>query len=556
MALAKYSSGNGLYFSGTLLRCDACDLHTIPPGMWFLSDSAELLEMPSGSSVADPIDFSSDKGLDPFSWVFVFDTSSSKEVTTTNIRVGSKRLDQTVKFFISNVIAMCAMRHGAEHSHMISIEITGLLGDSRGLWDVPDVRDWLSSLWIGNPELACYVDEETLTILILSVCRSQSIEDLVSCFGLSDFEFSDVAEQNDASKTLAFAFVSESRARHLADELFTGERLASLQHRIDGFTSRVVSVVQSFEVLDMSSADNRQRQARASESLDVRTGNERHYQEGDVIGDRFLVQEVLYGGSGEVYLCMDLRGRGPIALKTVRTDLRQSKEHRNVIAREVRIWRHLGKHPNIVQCHGSATFDRCIFILMEWVVGEVELGADLRQWLDRSTRLRDEDALSIITDVCQALVHIQDVSPGLVHLDLKPENILVANGPLAKVTDFGSARILKSHDRSDGRGLSARRRGTPEYMAPEQWLDEALDVRTDIYALGGIFFELVSGRRAFDGETIDDLRDQHLSVLPSCEHLPDSFSELIATCLKKAPESRFPDAGALLSALKRIRREI
>lgn len=210
---------------------------------------------------------------------------------------------------------------------------------------------------------------------------------------------------------------------------------------------------------------------------------------------------------------------------------------------------------------------------LEWIAGEADKGADLRSWLQRGP-LELKLALEIIIDICNGLLHAQTKRPGLVHRDLKPENILMAQGRLAKITDFGLAQmvaqaglaiaqdyiILNSRQSLfGGQGIT----GTPAYMAPEQWRNEELDERTDIYALGCILYELLTGICPFLVDFVSTMpRQRWLESMQQahetapCPILPKEFAStlqpLLASCLAKARRERPADISDLLTKVEAI----
>jgi tetratricopeptide (TPR) repeat protein len=303
---------------------------------------------------------------------------------------------------------------------------------------------------------------------------------------------------------------------------------------------------------------------------------EPRYKSGDRIGGRYFVHKALLGGMGEVYLCLDLQENSPIALKTFQqryvTDVHRL---RRAFEQEVATWVALEKHPNIVRCFWMQMLDNQPFMALEWVAGEERRGADLRGWL-RHGPLDLKLALEIALDICNGLSHAQAKQPGLVHRDLKPENILIAQGGLAKITDFGLAQIVEAADLevdpADGAGdrrhsLVGRRgiAGTPAYMAPEQWRGELLDVRTDIYALGCILYEMLAGTRPFTVDFAPTIRQQVQQWLQSLQaahesspppRLPASLApgldDLLQHCLAKTPSARPANLTELSSQLVRL----
>ncbi|MCP4535391.1 MAG: serine/threonine protein kinase, partial [Delftia sp.] len=211
---------------------------------------------------------------------------------------------------------------------------------------------------------------------------------------------------------------------------------------------------------------------------------------------------------GEVYLCLDLETIQPYALKTFQQRYQTGTQRlRQAFEKEVATWVALEKHPNIVRCFYLQTLDNQPFMILEWIAGEEGKGTDLRGWL-RHGPLDLQLALDLSIDVCRGLIHAQEKQPGLVHRDLKPENILVAQGRWAKITDFGLADIIRQAGMeldAAGTALDGRQSimgqkgiaGTPAYMAPEQWRGESLDERADVYALGCILYEMLTGEQPF-----------------------------------------------------------
>lgn len=285
------------------------------------------------------------------------------------------------------------------------------------------------------------------------------------------------------------------------------------------------------------------------------------YKPSDKIGGRYEVYKALMGGMGEVYLCLDVEEDYPLALKTFQQGYLSSSGVRTAFAHEVAIWIALEKHPNIVRCFYMKNLDNQPFMVLEWIVGEEGRDTDLRSWL-RWGPLDLQTALDFIIDVCRGLFYAQQKQPGLVHRDLKPENILVAQGRLAKITDFGLSKIVQEAnlELSDmgnapgGRQSLSRHGGvvgTPPYMAPEQWGGQAGDARTDIYAIGCILYELLTGKYPYRANTLDGLRRQHTeAVIPKLDRaLPAALNPLLARCLAKRPEERFTTVDDLLQEL-------
>jgi serine/threonine protein kinase len=294
---------------------------------------------------------------------------------------------------------------------------------------------------------------------------------------------------------------------------------------------------------------------------------ELRYRRGDKIGGRYQVHKALAGGMGEVYLCLDLQEMLPIALKALQARYLASPEARTRFEREAATWVALEKHPNVVRCFYMTTVDNTPFLFLEWVAGALGDGTSLRDWLNRRGPLEPRRALEFTLDVCRALEHAQRKVPGFVHCDIKPDNVLVAQGQLAKLSDFGLAKLVREAGLVllDGAVPAAGARcqvscagGTPHYMAPEQWRRELVDARTDIYAIGCLLYELLTGRCPFQAETLDGLKQQHLEEAPpslgaDVRELPgEELDRLLAPCLAKQKGERYPSASELSAAITRL----
>jgi serine/threonine protein kinase len=284
------------------------------------------------------------------------------------------------------------------------------------------------------------------------------------------------------------------------------------------------------------------------------------YQAGQKIGGEYLVYQSFMGGMGEVYLCIKEDSRLPYALKTFQ---KTSANLQKLFEGEVRTWIDLGKHPNIVRCYWMQTYDNTPFMGLEWVQGDAQHGTDLRSWLVNGA-LDLKQALKFTIDICRGLVYAGEKSKGIVHRDLKPDNVLVADGGVAKITDFGLATIIKDSNLlvdEDTTTFEAGKSqyvgsivGTPAYMPPEQWRGEKdIDVRADMYAVGCILYEMLTGEMVYRASTISQLRIQHFEApIPQVDDVPAPVNAIITKCLAKNRDDRYPTMGALLDELTRF----
>ena len=251
-------------------------------------------------------------------------------------------------------------------------------------------------------------------------------------------------------------------------------------------------------------------------------------------GRYLLKQEVGRGATAYVYLADDLKHDRPVAVKVLRRELvgRVGVER---FLREIRLEARL-QHPSIIPLYDSGDADEVTYCVMPYVEGE-----SLRSRLRREPQLAVPEALSIARDVASALGFAH--SRGIVHRDVKPENILLS-GDRALVADFGVARAIAAagDDRLTDDGLAV---GTPLYMSPEQAsAGGVVDARSDVYALGCVVYEMLTGEPPFTGRTPQHvmLRHLHDSPVPLATlrpSVPPHVSQAVTTALAKVPADRF-----------------
>jgi len=261
--------------------------------------------------------------------------------------------------------------------------------------------------------------------------------------------------------------------------------------------------------------------------------------------DRYeIVREHGHGGMATVYLATDCKHDRRVALKVLAPELAAGIGAERFL-REIQIAAHLN-HPHIVPLLDSGIVDGRPFYVMPFVDGE-----SLSERLAREGRLPVEDATRIVRDVGEALAYAHD--RGVVHRDIKPGNILLAGGS-AVVTDFGIAAALDRtpEDHLTRTGLSV---GSVGYMSPEQaGGDEVIDGRSDQYSLACVLFEMLAGRRPFEGRTSRAVLGQQLSrpvprIAKSRASLPAHIDDTLSRALAPAPVDRFPDVSAFLASL-------
>ncbi len=263
------------------------------------------------------------------------------------------------------------------------------------------------------------------------------------------------------------------------------------------------------------------------------------------LADRYRIERELgSGGMATVYLAEDLKHHRQVAIKVLRPELAASLGVERFV-REIEIAANL-THPHILPLHDSGEADGFLYYVMPFIKGE-----SLRERIDREEKLDIKEAIRLTDQVASALSHAHEL--GLVHRDIKPENILLA-ADQAIVADFGIARAVEvaGGERLTGTGLAV---GTPAYMSPEQAVgDKNVDARSDVYALGCVVYEMVTGRAPFEGATPQEMLAKHaVDTVPglrtSDPSIPLFLERAVDRALAKRPDERFQSASAFAEAL-------
>src|SRR6202166_3211708 len=266
-------------------------------------------------------------------------------------------------------------------------------------------------------------------------------------------------------------------------------------------------------------------------------------QVGDVLGNRYEILALLgEGGMGAVYKAKDREVERVVALKLIRPEMASNP---SILARfkQELMTAHQVTHKNVIRIYDLAEADGVKFITMEFVEG-----SDLRQLLKEHGRFSPDEAVDIIRHVCMALDAAH--AAGIIHRDLKPQNIMRDKSGRILVMDFGLARSVHS----EGMTQTGALLGTIEYMSPEQAMGKTLDQRSDLFAVGLIFYELLSGKMPFKAETAIGsllMRNQERAV-PLAEidaTVPAGLSDIVSRCLERDLDRRYPNAAEIIADL-------
>jgi serine/threonine-protein kinase len=263
------------------------------------------------------------------------------------------------------------------------------------------------------------------------------------------------------------------------------------------------------------------------------------------LAGRYAVErEIGRGGMATVFLAQDVRHERRVAIKVLKPELSASIGADRFL-REIKLAAQL-QHPNILGLFDSGEAEGLLYYVMPFVEGE-----SLRDTLDREHHLSIEDAIQIIREAADGLGYAH--AHGIVHRDIKPENILLTGGH-ALVADFGIARAFSE---AGGQKLTETGMavGTPYYMSPEQAMGGTLDARSDVYSLGCVLYELLSGAPPFTGPTAIAILARHsLEAIPSIQivrpAVPDEVEAIIMRALAKTPADRFKTMQEFTEALR------
>ncbi len=265
------------------------------------------------------------------------------------------------------------------------------------------------------------------------------------------------------------------------------------------------------------------------------------------LAGRYSIEtELGRGGMGIVLLARDVALDRLVAIKLLPETLAADPEYRKRFLREARTAAGLS-HPNIVPIHLVEAHDELVFFVMGFVDGE-----SLRQRVERSGPLSPRLAMKLMQDVAYALAYAHQ--RGVIHRDIKPDNIMVEQGTdRALVTDFGIALGRDEASRGQGEVI-----GTARYMSPEQAVGEAVDARSDLYALGATFYYAVTGKAVFDGAHVHAILASQItkrapSLIAARPDVPEKFAAVVDRCLVKDAEERWQTGDDLARAIGEVR---
>ena len=261
-----------------------------------------------------------------------------------------------------------------------------------------------------------------------------------------------------------------------------------------------------------------------------------------------LLERIGGGGMAEVYLAEDTLLTRRVAVKILRSQYTGDEDFVARFRQEARAAARLS-HPNIVSIFDVGCAEDTHYIVMEYVSGET-----LKDFIKREGTLSPQIVLELAYQVAAALKHAHDNK--IIHCDIKPHNILISRDGLAKVTDFGIARAVSSQTSTQVAGVL----GSVHYLSPEQARGYGVDAQSDIYSLGVVMYEMLSGAPPFDGPSAISIAMKHLQEQPKplaeiAPSTPQALIDLVQKAMAKKPQERFATAQVLLQELDSLIRQ-
>ena len=269
---------------------------------------------------------------------------------------------------------------------------------------------------------------------------------------------------------------------------------------------------------------------------------------GRLLDSRYEILEVLgTGGMAVVYKARCHRLNRLVAIKILKDDFSQDEEFRRRFHAESRAVAMLS-HPNIVSVYDVSTSDDADYIVMELIDG-----ITLKQYMEKKGVLNWKETLHFAIQIAKALDHAH--SRGIIHRDIKPHNVMVLKNGSVKVTDFGIARVM-----SKSNTLTKEALGSVHYISPEQAKGGRVDNRSDIYSLGVVMYEMMTGRPPYDGESPVAVAIQHINGKPQMPstlnpNIPGGLEQIIIKAMSQEPAKRYPTATAMLTDMDEFRKD-
>lgn len=270
---------------------------------------------------------------------------------------------------------------------------------------------------------------------------------------------------------------------------------------------------------------------------------------GKRLDGRYEIEEIVgVGGMSVVYKAHDEIDDRTVAIKILKEELLESEEFRRRFKNESKAIAVMD-HPNIVKVYDVGLGDRVQYIVEEYIDG-----ITLKEYIEQQGVLPWKDALYFATQILCALQHAHD--KGIVHRDIKPQNIMLLKDGTIKVTDFGIARFARSEQRT----MTDKAIGSVHYISPEQAKGEATDAKSDLYSVGVLLYEMLTGKLPFDADSavsVAIMQLQNEPIKPSSLNpdIPEGLEEITLRAMQKNPAERYQSAAEMLSDIDRLKKD-
>lgn len=271
---------------------------------------------------------------------------------------------------------------------------------------------------------------------------------------------------------------------------------------------------------------------------------------GKTLDGRYEMISVLgIGGMAVVYKAYDHKLKRHVAIKVLRDDVAMDAPSRRRFRTEYQAVGMLS-HPNIRAVYDVVSSGDTEYIVMEFVDG-----INLKQYLKKKGALSWKEVLHFSSQIAKALSHAH--GKGIIHMDIKPQNIILPKDGTVKIADFGIAHLVEESGQEGDDGDEAV--GSIHYISPEQARGEAVDARTDIYSLGVVMYEMLTGRIPFDGDSVAEVAVKHFTISPDLPsvlnpEIPPELEEITQKAMQPNPDDRYPSAEEMLTDLEDFRK--
>ena len=268
------------------------------------------------------------------------------------------------------------------------------------------------------------------------------------------------------------------------------------------------------------------------------------FSKGDKINDRYeIIKLIGEGGMANVYLAYDTILERNVAVKVLRGDLADDEKFVRRFQREALSASSLS-HPNIVEMYDVGEDNGNFYIVMEYIDGQT-----LKQLIKKRGHLTVPEAIDIMLQLTDGLAHAHDSY--IIHRDIKPQNIMILEDGMVKITDFGIAMAINASDLTQTNSVM----GSVHYLPPEQAAGKGSTIKSDIYSLGILFYEMLAGTMPFRGETAVEIALKHIKdPMPSIRKInpkvPQSVENIIFKSTAKNPKNRYNNVRELHDDLK------